>query len=190
MKGITEIRWHARAGQGAVSAAKILADTALAAGDFVQAFPEYGPEREGAPVRAYNRIAKRRFSIYCEIEHPGVIIVMDPTLLDSVDVTDGATPETIFLVNSPKCPGDLKAAHPQLKPFRLSTVDATNISLAALGKGFPNTPTLGALSKVTGVVGLDALEGCVKDILGKKLSAEVIEKNLGVVRRGFAEVQS
>ena len=94
MKGITEISWHGRAGQGTVSAAKILADTAMAAGDYVQAFPEYGPEREGAPLQAYNRIAKRKFSIYCEIEHPGVIVVMDPTLLDTVDVTDGATAET------------------------------------------------------------------------------------------------
>ena len=189
MKGITEIRWHARAGQGAVSAAKILADTAMAAGDYVQAFPEYGPEREGAPVRAYNRISKRKFSIYCEIEHPGVIVVMDPTLLDTANVAEGATPATVFLVNSPKCPGDLKAAHPQLKPFKVTTIDATNISLEALGRSFPNTPTLGALAKVSGVVGLDTLLENVKGILGKKLSTEVIEKNLSIVRRGFEEVQ-
>jgi pyruvate ferredoxin oxidoreductase gamma subunit len=190
MKDITEIRWHGRAGQGTVSAAKILADTAMAAGDYVQAFPEYGPEREGAPLRAYNRISKRKFSIYCEIEHPGVIVVIDPTLIDAVDITDGATPETVFLINSPKCVADLKAAHPQLKPFKVTTVDATNISLSALGRSFPNTPTLGALAKVSGVIGLEALLGCVQDILGKKLSAEVIEKNLSIVRRGFEEVQS
>jgi pyruvate ferredoxin oxidoreductase gamma subunit len=190
MKGITEIRWHGRAGQGTVSAAKILADTAMAAGDYVQAFPEYGPEREGAPLRAYNRISKRKFSIYCEIEHPGVIVVIDPTLLDPVDVTDGATSETVFLVNSPKCVADLKAAHPQLKPYKVWTVDATNISLAALGRSFPNTPTLGALAKVSGVIGLETLLENVKGILGKKLSAEVIEKNLSIVRRGFEEVQS
>ena len=190
MKGITEIRWHGRAGQGTVSAAKILADTAMAAGDYVQAFPEYGPEREGAPLRAYNRVSKRPFSIYCEIEHPGVIVLIDPTLIDTVDITEGATPETVFLINSPKCVADLKAAHPQLKPFRVTTVDATNISLAALGKSFPNTPTLGALAKVSGVVGLETLLENVKGILGKKLSAEVIDKNLSIVRRGFEEVQS
>ena len=190
MKGITEIRWHGRAGQGTVSAAKILADTALAAGDYIQAFPEYGPEREGAPVRAYNRLAKRPFSIYCEIEHPGVVVVMDPTLLDIVDVAEGATPETVFIVNSPKCVGDLKAAHPQLKEFSVRTIDATNISLAVLGRNFPNTSILGALAKVSGAVGLDPLLGCVKEMFGKKLSAEVIEKNLTVVRRGFEEVQS
>jgi pyruvate ferredoxin oxidoreductase gamma subunit len=189
MKRITEIRWHGRAGQGTVSAAKILADTALAAGDYVQAFPEYGPEREGAPLRAYNRIAKQPFSIYCEIEHPGVVIVIDPTLIDSVNVTDGATAETVFLVNTPKCVADLKAAHPQLKPYRVRTVDATNISLAVLGKSFPNTPILGALSKATGVIGVESLKENVKAILGKKLSAEVIEKNLRVVQRGFEEVQ-
>jgi len=189
MKGITEIRWHGRAGQGTVSAAKILADTALAAGDHVQAFPEYGPEREGAPVRAYNRIGKRRFSIYCEIEHPGVIIVIDPTLLDTVNVTEGATADTVFLVNSPKCVADLKAAHPQLKPFAVKTVDATNISLEVLGKNIPNTPTLGALAKATGVIGVDSLKDNVKAVLGKKLSAEIIEKNLKVVDRGYAEVQ-
>jgi pyruvate ferredoxin oxidoreductase gamma subunit len=156
----------------------------------VQAFPEYGPEREGAPLRAYNRIAKRKFSIYCEIEHPGVIVVIDPTLLDTVNVTEGATPETVFLINSPKCPADLTAAHPQLKPYKVTTIDATNISLASLGKSFPNTPTLGALAKVSGVIGLDSLLECVQGILGKKLSAEVIEKNLLIVRRGFEEVQS
>ena len=100
------------------------------------------------------------------------------------------TPETVFLVNSPKCVADLKAAHPQLKGYKFWTIDATNISLAALGKSFPNTPTLGALAKVSGVVGLDTLLENVKGILGKKLSAEVIEKNLSVVRRGFEEVQS
>jgi pyruvate ferredoxin oxidoreductase gamma subunit len=190
MEGITEIRWHGRAGQGTVSAAKILADTAMEAGDYVQAFPEYGPEREGAPLRAYNRVSKRKFSIYCEIEHPGVVVVLDPTMLDTVKVADGATAATVFLVNSPKCPGDLKAAHPQLKPFKVWTIDATNISLASLGKSFPNTPTLGALAKVSGVVGLETLLENVKGILGKKLSAEVIEKNLSIVRRGFEEVQS
>jgi len=190
MKGITEIRWHGRAGQGTVSAAKILADTAMAAGDNVQAFPEYGPEREGAPVRAYNRVGKRKFSIYCEIEHPGFIVVLDPTMLDTVNVAEGATPETVFLINTPKCPADIKAAHPQLKPYKVTTVDATNISLASLGKSFPNTPTLGALAKVSGVVGLDSLLENVKGILGKKLSAEVIDKNLSIVRRGFEEVQS
>jgi pyruvate ferredoxin oxidoreductase gamma subunit len=107
-----------------------------------------------------------------------------------VNVTDGATPETVFLVNSPKCAADLKAAHPQLKPYKVWTVDATNISLASLGKSFPNTPTLGAVAKVTGVIGLDSLLECVKGILGKKLSAEVIAKNLSIVRRGFEEVQS
>lgn len=115
---------------------------------------------------------------------------MDPTLLDTVDVTEGGTSETLFLINTPKCPADIKAAHPQLKPFRVTTVDATNISLASLGKSFPNTPTLGALAKVSGVVGLETLLENVKGILGKKLSAEVIEKNLSVVRRGFEEVQN
>jgi pyruvate ferredoxin oxidoreductase gamma subunit len=96
----------------------------------------------------------------------------------------------VFLINSPKCVADLKAAHPQLKPFRVTTVDATNISLASLGRSFPNTPTLGALAKVSGVVGLETLLENVTGILGKKLSAEVIEKNLSIVRRGFEEVQS
>jgi pyruvate ferredoxin oxidoreductase gamma subunit len=188
MKGITEIRWHGRAGQGTVSAAKILADTALAEGGYVQAFPDYGPEREGAPVQAYNRIAKRPFSIYCPIEHPGVVIVIDPTLLDTVNVKEGATPETVFLINSPKCPADLKRAH-GLESFRVCSIAATDISLEVLGKNIPNTSTLGALAKVSGVVGLDKLLECVQGIFGKKLAQEVIDKNLKVVRRGFEEVQ-
>jgi pyruvate ferredoxin oxidoreductase gamma subunit len=160
MKEITEIRWHGRAGQGTVSAAKVLADTALAAGRFVQAFPEYGPEREGAPVRAYNRIAKVPFSIYCEIEHPGVVIV----------------------------PAEVKGKY-GLGDNPLYTVDATGISLEVLGRNIPNTPVLGALARATGVVGLEGLLENVKEVFGKKLSPEIIEKNLQVVRRGFQEVR-
>ncbi len=188
MKEITEIRWHGRAGQGTVSAAKVLADTALAAGRFVQAFPEYGPEREGAPVRAYNRIAKVPFSIYCEIEHPGVVIVIDPTLLNTVDFQEGATENTAYVINSPLQPAEVKGKY-GLGDNPLYTVDATGISLEVLGKNIPNTPTLGALARATGVVGLEGLLENVKEVFGKKLSPEIIDKNLQVVRRGFQEVR-
>ncbi|HLB25229.1 MAG TPA: 2-oxoacid:acceptor oxidoreductase family protein, partial [Nitrospirota bacterium] len=109
MAGILEIRWHGRGGQGTVTAAKVLAEAVMAEGKNVQAFPEYGPERMGAPLRAYNRVSETPMTIHCQVTNPAVVAVVDPTLLDSVDVTEGATDDAVFVVNTPKAPAELRA---------------------------------------------------------------------------------
>ncbi len=188
MKKITELRWHGRAGQGTVSAAKLLAETALEGGQHVQAFPEYGPEREGAPLKAYNRLAREPFSIYSSVENPDLVLVVDPSLLKMGDFKEGTDAETVFIINSPDAPGHL-AAHFGLDPGKTWTVDATGISLAELGKNIPNTPMLGALAKVSGLVGIDQLEESVKKGFGKKFAQEIIDRNVRAVRRAHEEVK-
>ncbi|MDX1764481.1 MAG: 2-oxoacid:acceptor oxidoreductase family protein, partial [bacterium] len=153
---ITEVRWHARAGQGAVTAAKVLAEATMAQGGYVQAFPDYGPERMGAPLRAYNRISDTPLTMHCAVTNPRVVIVVDSSLLDTQDVTEGTAKDALFLVNSSHTAKEVakklgrSAAH-------VYTVDATQISIDCLGRPIPNTPLLGALARVSGLVELDVL---------------------------------
>ncbi len=188
MKEITEIRWHGRAGQGTVSAAKLLAETALEAGMYAQAFPEYGPEREGAPLKAYNRVSRERFSIYCSIDQPGVVVVVDPSLLKLGDFKDGTDASSVFIINTPQTPGEVKSRF-GLEKAKVWTVDATGISLATLGKNIPNTPMLGALARVTGLVGVEAVIASLLKEFGKKFSPDMVERNVAAVRRAYQEVR-
>jgi len=186
---LTEIRWHGRGGQGTVTAAKVLADACLSGGRYVQAFPEYGPERAGAPLRAYNRISQEKIRMYCPVLHPQVVSIADATLLDGVNVTDGATDNTIFIVNTAKSPKEIREklkAKPSQKVF---TVDATKIAMDCIGRGLPNASMLGAISKITGIVSLDILLENVKKSFGKKFSQKIIDGNLEAAKRGYGEVK-
>ena len=151
MNRMTEIRWHGRGGQGAKTACLLLADAAFSAGKHVQGFPEYGPERMGAPITAYNRISEERCNIHSNIYNPDYVVVVDETLLHGVDVTAGLNPEGAVVINSAKSPEELR---PLLHDYtgRVCTVDARSISERALGKYFPNTPMLAAIVKVSGVL--------------------------------------
>lgn len=151
MNQMTEIRWHGRGGQGAKTACLLLADAAFTAGKFVQGFPEYGPERMGAPITAYNRISENRCNIHSNIYNPDYVVVVDETLLHGVDVTAGLNPDGAIVVNTPKAPEDIR---PLLRGYtgRVCTVDARAISEKALGRYFPNTPMLAAIVKVSGVL--------------------------------------
>ncbi len=188
MKEITEIRWHGRAGQGTVSAAKLLAETALDEGRYAQAFPEYGPEREGAPLKAYNRISPEPFAIYCGIEKPSVVVVVDASLLKLGDFKDGTGEKSAFIINTPEDPKAIREKF-GLSKARVCTVDATGISLATLGKNIPNTPMLGALSKITAVVGQEKLLENLRLEFGKKFSPDMVERNIAAVKRAFEEVK-
>ena len=189
MADTIEIRWHGRGGQGTVTAAKVLADACLSGGRYVQAFPEYGPERAGAPLRAYNRVSSKQIRMHCPVLKPQVVSVVDATLLDSINVADGATDNAIFIVNSSKDPHEIRLklnAKPEQKVF---TVDATKIAFDCIGRALPNSPMLGALCKVTGLITIDHLLDDIRKSFGKKFSQLIIEGNLEATRRGYQEVQ-
>ncbi len=184
-----EIRWHGRGGQGTVTAAKVLADACLSGGRYVQAFPEYGPERSGAPLRAYNRISPKELRLHCPVLHPKVIAIADATLLDGVNVTEGAKEDSIFIVNTSKEPAEIREKLKLLPTQKVYTVDATKIAIECFGKALPNSPMLGAVCRVTGIVGLDALLEDVRKSFGKKFSQKIIDGNLEATRRGYEEVK-
>lgn len=189
MAETVEIRWHGRGGQGTVTAAKVLADACLSGGRYVQAFPEYGPERAGAPLKAYNRIGVKEVRMYCPVLHPQVVSVVDATLLDAVDVTEGATDDAVFLVNTAKDPREMRE---KLKPKpgqKVFTVDATRIAVESIGRPFPNSPMLGAVCRVTGLVSLEHLLEDVRKSFGKKFAQKIIDGNLEATRRGYEEVK-
>lgn len=184
-----EIRWHGRGGQGTVTAAKVLADACLSGGRYVQAFPEYGPERSGAPLRAYNRVSSRELRMHCPVLHPQVIAIADATLLDGVNVTEGAREDSVFIVNTSKEPSEIREKLKLLPTQKVYTVDATKIAIECFGRAMPNSPMLGAVCRVTGLVSLDALLEDVRKSFGKKFSQKIIDGNLEATRRGYEEVK-
>ena len=190
MKEIFEIRWHGRGGQGAKTAALLFGDAATSTGKFIQAFPEYGPERMGAPVQAFNRISSKPIRIHSGIENPDVVVVLDITLIGQVDVISGLDPENgILLINSPRPPEEIRK---RLNfEGKIYTVDASKISMETIGRNIPNTPMIGALIRVTDLLKIDELLEDVK----KKLSAkfrnrpEIVEGNLKAIERAYNEVK-
>ncbi len=190
MGKVVEIRWHGRGGQGAKTASLLLADAAFNTGKYIQGFPEYGPERMGAPITAYNRISDDKLSIHCNIYEPDYVVVVDDTLLTAVDVTSGLKESGALIINTTKTPEEIK---PLLKGYKgkVCTVDARTISIETLGKYFPNTPMLGAVVKVSGVMGekefLDDMVGSFKHKFAKK--PEVIEPNIKAIERAMQEVK-
>jgi pyruvate ferredoxin oxidoreductase gamma subunit len=187
MQEITEIRWHARGGQGAVTAAKMVAEVALSQDKYFQAFPEYGPERAGAPIVAFTRLSDEPIQIYSAIEHPDFVLVLDPTLLDVVDVTAGTGEGAVVIVNSEE-PCSSVAGRSEMEGKNVYTVPATKIALETIKRAIPNTPLIGALAKVSGLFSLEGILEEVKGSLGKKFSEEVVNANLEAVKRGYEEV--
>jgi pyruvate ferredoxin oxidoreductase gamma subunit len=185
---LTEIRWHARAGQGAVTAAKLVAETALELDCYIQAMPEYGPERMGAPIQAFTRISEDPIEIHNNIEFPGVVVVLDETLLPIVDVARGLTPDGTIIVNTCTPPAAVRAAL-KLEGGRVACVDATGISLDTLKRDMPNTPMIGALAKLTGLFTLDQITAHLRKTFGKKFAQDVIDANVASVTRAYEEVQ-
>ncbi|MBI4688854.1 MAG: 2-oxoacid:acceptor oxidoreductase family protein [Nitrospirae bacterium] len=189
MADIVEIRWHGRGGQGTVTAAKVLADACLSSGRHVQAFPEYGPERSGAPLRAYNRISSKELRMHCPVLRPQIVSVVDATLLDSINVAEGSTKDAVFVVNTAKEPKDIREKLKVGSEQKVFTIDATKIALDCIGRALPNAPMLGAICKATNLVSLDNLLEDVRKSFGKKFSQKIIEGNLEATRRGYAEVK-
>ena len=188
LPALTEIRWHGRGGQGAVTAAKMVAEVALGQQKFFQAFPEYGPERSGAPIVAFTRISDEPIQIFSGVEHPQIVAVLDPTLLTIVDVTKGAPDDAVVLINSDLPPAKLRAKS-KIKGRRLYTVAATKIAVETIGRSIPNTPMVGALVRISGLFPLDSVVEFLRAEFGKKFPPKVVEGNVAALTRAYEEVQ-
>lgn len=190
MRELTEIRWHGRGGQGAKTAALLLADVAFNTGKYVQGFPEYGPERMGAPITAYDRISDKEIRVHSNIYEPDFVVVVDETLLHSVDVTQGLKKDGAILINTEMQKEEIV---PLLNGYqgKVFLIDAKKVCMATLGKYFPNTPMLAAIVKVSGLmeeeVFLKEMENSLKHKFAKK--PEVLEGNMNALRMAFKEVQ-
>jgi len=186
-KGMTEIRWHARGGQGAKTAATLVAGVALEEGKFSQGFPDYGPEREGAPIRGYTRISDRPIRVHSAIYNPDIVVVLDSTLLDTVNVTEGLKDGGIVLVNSPLEPADIRERL-GAGNVKVYTVDATQIAIEEIGRPIPNTPMMGALMKVVPLLKLETILADVEKKFRSK-GDRIVQGNFRAIRRAFEEVK-
>ncbi|MFO7154066.1 MAG: 2-oxoacid:acceptor oxidoreductase family protein [Caldicoprobacter oshimai] len=190
MGRMIEIRWHGRGGQGAKTASLLLAEAAFDTGKYVQGFPEYGPERMGAPITAYNRISDEPITIHSNIYEPDYVIVVDETLVSAVDVTAGLKKDGAIVINSAKDPEEFR---PLLKGFegKIYTIDARKISVEELGRYFPNVPMLGAIAKITKLMDEDAFIEAMERSFHHKFATKphVIEGNMRALKRAMREVK-
>jgi 2-oxoacid:acceptor oxidoreductase gamma subunit (pyruvate/2-ketoisovalerate family) len=177
-----EVRWHGRGGQGAVTSVELLAQAAIAAGKYAQGFPSFGPERRGAPVAAFSRIDDKKIKVRSGIYKPDVVIVLDSSLIGLIDVTDGMKPGGKLIVNTSKTPKEIR----QELNFSgtVATVDGTGIARKEMGVPIANTTMIGALLKVAGFMGLDALKESVEHRFGR-----IAQKNLNAMRRAYDEIK-
>lgn len=188
MKNTVEIRWHGRGGQGAKTAALLLADVAFKTGKYVQGFPEYGPERMGAPITAYNRISSSPITVHSNIYEPDYVVVVDESLLESIDVTKGLKEGGAVIINSERTKEELA---PYLHGYKgaVYTVNAKQISLKALGKNYPNSPMLAAAVAVSNVMDRNEFLKEMKTSFQHKFAKkpEVIEGNMRALKMAFDE---
>ncbi len=187
MEQFIEVRWHGRGGQGTVTAAKTFAEAATIGGMYVQAFPEYGPERMGAPLRAYNRLSRKPINLHCSITNPGYVVVVDPSLVENPVILEGTDKDTVFIFNSTDKSATV-AKTLGLDPSKVYTLNANNISLETIGRVMPNTPMLGAMVKVSELINGDVLVESIRQGFSKKFSEAVINANVDAIKRSFVEV--
>ena len=190
MSNLTEIRWHGRGGQGAKTAALLLADVAFQTGKYVQGFPEYGPERMGAPITAYNRISDKQIRVHSNIYEPQYVVVVDESLLETVDVTKGLKKDGAILINTERTKEEII---PLLKGYEgtVYVLDAHKVSMATLGKYFPNTPLLAGIVKVAGIMEEDIFLKEMRSSFQHKFASkpEVIDGNMAALEMALKEVQ-
>jgi pyruvate ferredoxin oxidoreductase gamma subunit len=190
MKEMIEIRWHGRGGQGVVTAAQLLAQSALKEDKFFQSFPEFGPERMGAPITAYSRVSPGPITLYCNVESPDVVVVLDPTLIGTVDLTKGLKPEGAIIVNTDESPAELKKKLGTANGQHVYAINASQIAKDEIGRAIPNTPMLGAVIKATEVLDLDTAKGLLKEQFSKKFAEQVVQGNLNAIDRAYKEVKA
>jgi len=189
-KDIYEIRWHGRGGQGAKTAATLVAEVAIHEGKYSQGFPEYGPERMGAPIRGFTRISERPITIHAAIYSPDCVVVLDDTLLGAVDVAENLAPDGVMLVNTVLKAAEVRKRVALSGAQRLYLIDATGISIAEIGRPIPNTPMIGAFIKTTGTIKVESLIDDMKHKFGAKFSQKIIDGNVNAVKRAYNEVEA
>jgi pyruvate ferredoxin oxidoreductase gamma subunit len=191
MDDIIEIRWHGRGGQGCKTASIMMAKIASATGKYIQAFPEYGPERMGAPVLAYTRISDKEIHLHCQIEDPDVVVVLDPTLIDIVDITENLILNGQIIINSELDPPGIREKMNLRGDIRVYTIDADRISEDEIGRILPNTPMLGVLNRVTKIVDKKLFMSKAREEFEKKFARkpEVIDGNIRSLERAYQEVK-
>lgn len=186
MKKPFEIRWHGRAGQGVVTAGELLAETAMQEGKHFQAFPDYGPERMGAPVKSYTRISDRPIEVHSQILEPDVVVVVNPNLIGLVNLTEGLSEKSLVLVNTPATPAEIrKELDLEGNPVKVWTVDASRIGMETLGRDIPSTIMLGLVARATSQIKLDSLLHCVEEKLSGKLQRHVVDANLKGLEQAY-----
>jgi pyruvate ferredoxin oxidoreductase gamma subunit len=188
MSEMVEIRWHGRGGQGAKTAAFLLAESLIDQGKYAQGFPDYGPERMGAPIRGYNRISDTPMRFHCDVRTPDIVVVLDPTLIGADDITAGLAQDGVVIVNSPHPPEEIRQKL-QLEGRKVYTIDATGIALKEIGRPIPNLPMIGSLLKIKGLSEIDSMEHIVAKKFEGKFTQQVIDGNMRALRKGYEEVR-
>ena len=184
MGNIVEIRWHGRGGQGAWTASELLARAAISEGKYIQSFPEFGPERMGAPIRAFTRISEEPINLHCTVYNPHVVVVLDPTLIKTVPIADGVQPNGAIVVNTKEGPAELRQKLGQVNA-KIWTVPATEIALNIIGRPITNTAMLGATVRAVGLVNLQSIEAAVKE----RFPPQIADKNIAVVKKAYEEAR-
>ncbi|MFW9803356.1 MAG: 2-oxoacid:acceptor oxidoreductase family protein [Candidatus Thorarchaeota archaeon] len=183
-KGITEFRWHGRGGQGVVTSNQMLGKAALAEGNYIQAFPEFGPERTGAPVRAFLRISKKPIQVYAQVYAPDIVVCIDPTLLDVVNPSEGLKEDGTLVLNTTLSPDEVRDKY-GFKGGKVATVDATSIAMEILGRPFYNMPTMAAAVKASGVVKIETVIGEVLE----RYPGKIGDLNKAAMERAIEEAK-
>jgi 2-oxoacid:acceptor oxidoreductase gamma subunit (pyruvate/2-ketoisovalerate family) len=182
---LKEIRWHGRGGQGAWTASELLAKAAILEGKYIQSFPEFGPERMGAPVNSYTRISEEPINLHCTVYNPDVVVVLDPTLLKTVPVTQGLKENGVLIVNTKATPAEIRKKL-DLKTGKVWTVPATEIAIGILGRPITNTAMIGAVARATQMVSLESIEKVAKE----RFPPSVAEKNIAIIKEAYKEVKT
>jgi pyruvate ferredoxin oxidoreductase gamma subunit len=188
-KEMLEVRWHGRGGQGAKTAAMLFAETAIEEGKYGQGFPDYGPERMGAPMRGFTRISEKPILVHSGIEEPQIVVVLDQTLLDSVDISEGVPSDGMLIINTHLSPKQIREKL-KLSGRKIYTLNATQIALETIGKPIPNTVMLGALIKLTNLFNIEDMQKNITKKFTKKFGEKIAIGNVNAIKRAFEEVQS
>ena len=185
MEKLKEIRWHGRGGQGAWTASEILAKAAIMEGKYIQSFPEFGPERMGAPVNSYTRISEEPINLHCSVYNPDVAVVLDPTLLKTVPVTQGLKENGVLIVNTKATPAEIRKKL-DLKTGKIWTIPATEIAIRILGRPITNTAMIGVVARATQIVSLESIQKAAKE----RFPPNVAEKNAAIIKEAYKEAKT